>query len=103
SRRRHTRCLSDWSSDVCSSDLLRGEVTAMLREAARRGRELGVLVEYELLDKRPVEQCDLAWKRNFVTHTGHVHPCCYTSQRGDQIGRASCRESVEVLVVALER
>src|SRR5258705_12765546 len=23
SRRRHTRCLSDWSSDVCSSDLLR--------------------------------------------------------------------------------
>src|SRR5437899_10106678 len=25
SRRRHTRCLSDWSSDVCSSDLrLRG-------------------------------------------------------------------------------
>src|SRR5437899_5049063 len=24
SRRRHTRCLSDWSSDVCSSDLLGG-------------------------------------------------------------------------------
>src|SRR5205814_2919423 len=23
SRRRHTRCLSDWSSDVCSSDLYR--------------------------------------------------------------------------------
>src|ERR1035441_10953709 len=23
SRRRHTRCLSDWSSDVCSSDLIR--------------------------------------------------------------------------------
>src|SRR5205814_5202588 len=22
-RRRHTRCLSDWSSDVCSSDLMR--------------------------------------------------------------------------------
>src|SRR5262245_64354564 len=26
SRRRHTRCLSDWSSDVCSSDL--GELRA---------------------------------------------------------------------------
>src|SRR5205814_4234830 len=25
SRRRHTRCLSDWSSDVCSSDLLERE------------------------------------------------------------------------------
>src|SRR5258705_2821817 len=24
SRRRHTRCLSDWSSDVCSSDLAFG-------------------------------------------------------------------------------
>src|ERR1035441_2886668 len=24
SRRRHTRCLSDWSSDVCSSDLYDG-------------------------------------------------------------------------------
>src|SRR5262245_66025707 len=24
SRRRHTRCLSDWSSDVCSSDLVAG-------------------------------------------------------------------------------
>src|SRR5205814_7713845 len=24
SRRRHTRCLSDWSSDVCSSDLKAG-------------------------------------------------------------------------------
>src|SRR5687768_17651173 len=25
SRRRHTRCSRDWSSDVCSSDLLEGE------------------------------------------------------------------------------
>src|ERR1035438_3780333 len=28
SRRRHTRCLSDWSSDVCSSDLLKTSNTA---------------------------------------------------------------------------
>src|SRR5437899_7274555 len=27
SRRRHTRCLSDWSSDVCSSDLFQALVT----------------------------------------------------------------------------
>src|SRR5437899_9463167 len=32
SRRRHTRCLSDWSSDVCSSDL--GEVGAEATRAA---------------------------------------------------------------------
>src|SRR5258705_9346386 len=29
SRRRHTRCLSDWSSDVCSSDLSAPERTFM--------------------------------------------------------------------------
>src|SRR5205814_5944227 len=28
SRRRHTRCLSDWSSDVCSSDLDAGKTPA---------------------------------------------------------------------------
>src|SRR5690349_21868047 len=29
SRRRHTRSLRDWSSDVCSSDLLRLEITML--------------------------------------------------------------------------
>src|SRR5436853_2594041 len=30
SRRRHTRCLSDWSSDVCSSDLLSRDYALVL-------------------------------------------------------------------------
>src|SRR5205809_5807956 len=34
SRRRHTRCSRDWSSDVCSSDLLKAGTFA-LRVAAR--------------------------------------------------------------------
>src|ERR1035441_10274720 len=29
SRRRHTRCLSDWSSDVCSSDLEARQLNAL--------------------------------------------------------------------------
>src|SRR5882724_8186803 len=37
SRRRHTRCLSDWSSDVCSSDLARGGRHG--RGPARRRRQ----------------------------------------------------------------
>src|SRR5262245_66600030 len=36
SRRRHTRCLSDWSSDVCSSDL------STLVHARMRNREPGI-------------------------------------------------------------
>src|SRR5947199_41859 len=37
SRRRHTRCLSDWSSDVCSSDLLARAISGIFE--ARRPRE----------------------------------------------------------------
>src|SRR5471030_3424065 len=36
SRRRHTRCLSDWRSDVCSSDLDDGAKVAWSREASYR-------------------------------------------------------------------
>src|SRR5262245_64526431 len=44
SRRRHTRCLSDWSSDVCSSDLrsllecFRPHPNALFRFSDLRGR-----------------------------------------------------------------
>src|SRR5262245_64936885 len=37
SRRRHTRCLSDWSSDVCSSDLVSSGVP--FRCAIRKDRK----------------------------------------------------------------
>src|SRR5205814_7310315 len=36
SRRRHTRCLSDWSSDVCSSDLVTQPVTSTEPRAVLR-------------------------------------------------------------------
>src|SRR5205814_3731846 len=49
SRRRHTRCLSDWSSDVCSSDLsvgrekrehpIGGEMSAETLHVVPRHRE----------------------------------------------------------------
>src|SRR5437899_6106391 len=35
SRRRHTRCLSDWNSDVCSSDLLRFDEIVAFAELER--------------------------------------------------------------------
>src|SRR5438045_3194404 len=41
SRRRHTRCLSDWSSDVCSSDLSvserRADMATSVTAAGRPG------------------------------------------------------------------
>src|SRR5205814_7421680 len=46
SRRRHTRCLSDWSSDVCSSDLTEKRLWSVewlrrtaVHPAGRRRRE----------------------------------------------------------------
>src|SRR5205809_6829523 len=76
SRRRHTRCSRDWSSDVCSSDLLRRRSgPGSDRCAARAGRRAA---------SRPARDrlrlSALAW--------------------GRKIGRASCRERVEISVGA---
>src|SRR5437899_8222541 len=38
SRRRHTRCLSDWSSDVCSSDLSAKNSADTLKQKERNAR-----------------------------------------------------------------
>src|SRR5205814_3512220 len=46
SRRRHTRCLSDWSSDVCSSDLGRLPVAAACQYA--RQVAFGLQQAYEM-------------------------------------------------------
>src|SRR5262249_59941190 len=74
SRRRHTRLVSDWSSDVCSSDLL-GELQRgrghVLLEVGERGRAR-----------------DGEHHRRAVEQPGQRH----------QIGRASCRERVEISV-----
>src|SRR6478752_9560605 len=41
SRRRHTRCSRDWSSDVCSSDLL-GRAQAMVASAQGNWVQVGL-------------------------------------------------------------
>src|SRR5205814_6128020 len=48
SRRRHTRCLSDWSSDVCSSDLNGSQLTGI--QSGARPIECRVLVLPEARD-----------------------------------------------------
>src|SRR5205809_5492920 len=51
SRRRHTRCSRDWSSDVCSSDLPDPREAKVLEHVEELGlegeRELGDLVEVD--------------------------------------------------------
>src|SRR2546429_5018294 len=82
SRRRHTRCSRDWSSDVCSSDLTQ-----------EKRRELA---EY-LAPYRLNALADHPWKQ-WAEHAqapgeaGHRIPG--GQSRWSQIGRASCRERV---------
>src|SRR5262249_59549211 len=53
SRRRHTRLVSDWSSDVCSSDLPNGDYDPRTRlEVARAGYLCAVTTEVGLNNER---------------------------------------------------
>src|SRR5258707_11299196 len=91
SRRRHTRCLSDWNSDVCSSDLFfrgAGEPVRRLAghhsEAARA--EHCVLHSFHsggdvaLHDDQLLLRGVIVRRHNAFRHGFH------------EIGRASCRE-----------
>src|SRR5207249_9066748 len=81
SRRRHTRSKRDWSSDVCSSDLL----TAFWPGATRASR-------WRPSTAIPCERsCPAAT-------SGRAPSGCaaWSSARRTKIGRASCRERVEI-------
>src|SRR5258706_9247432 len=64
SRRRHTRLVSDWSSDVCSSDLeATGLLALMLLHDSRRDARLdsaGDLVLLEDQDRRRFNHAQIA-------------------------------------------
>src|SRR5262249_59477379 len=86
SRRRHTRLVSDWSSDVCSSDLSR------LRPAEddRRSGGRSYLPSSSLTDLR---SSSAGLRRLLYGLSRKVHA---RNSRWREIGRASCRERGEV-------
>src|SRR5689334_24050299 len=88
SRRRHTRWNCDWSSDVCSSDLdVKAEVIHINTDARPKALQIALLVPL------------LAGLIGFVNAFRMVRlPDSRQSQEMDEIGRASCRERVEVSV-----
>src|SRR2546430_122833 len=81
SRRRHTRFDCDWSSDVCSSDLV--------TEVAQFSVRGGILDAYGFGMAAPVR---IEWWGDEIVS---LRSFDLDSQRsGEQIGRASCRERV---------
>src|SRR2546429_6523106 len=64
SRRRHTRCSRDWSSDVCSSDLTKDMIPLDLGETIQR------------------VQCPYEWSRR--GRAGSYPSCAGSEQLGDR-------------------
>src|SRR5437763_16970119 len=77
SRRRHTRYIGDWSSDVCSSDL---QVCVTLDPT--QAATCLALCDVECGNANPPARC-----------TGEANATC---PGGKKIGRASCRERAEM-------
>src|SRR5438093_10254331 len=104
SRRRHTRLVSDWSSDVCSSDL---------------PPSLGIVFHHSPEDSDRDSPPDVPTARNFLITPTVLSPEETNQQNlslfslkvpgaGDrswdafwEIGRASCRERWEISVVGV--
>src|SRR5205814_5664314 len=91
SRRRHTRCLSDWSSDVCSSDLVpeaHGASTSRYRK---------LLIERAIPAR--LRPGDIA-RQSGESPTVHLrradHWIVNVAVNYPEIGRASCRERVSI-------
>src|SRR5205814_7442276 len=92
---RHTRCLSDWSSDVCSSDLsgITGaieQVTQVIDELKHALDEMEEVLEtLELAERQKIED-----EREIESLQRALRQLHRPSQGGNppQIGRASCRE-----------
>src|SRR3546814_4252205 len=83
--------ISDWSSDVCSSDLIQ-------RQRGRRlgQRDLGPGTEDDARSDHPLDPAlDGAGGQIYVSAQLRIgEPGVILQQEEDQIGRASCRERV---------
>src|SRR5207247_4071149 len=90
SRRRHTRSTRDWSSDVCSSDLLH-VLDARRERVAPRGFNGRGAIAVELPDG--VDQC--------VDEGSVERGIDVEVAAAVEIGRASCRERVSMWVVVV--
>src|SRR5690606_40855765 len=95
SRRRHTSFSRDWSSDVCSSDLFEGTIE--------------VATNSDGPHQVWIEAVANQWKNNLgVDSAPKLYPtfAAFLDEReadvvGGQIGRASCRERLWMVVTAV--
>src|SRR5207247_6202433 len=96
SRRRHTRSTRDWSSDVCSSDLLERErgITILAKNVAIKYLDpaTGVTNKINLIDTPGHADFGGEVERVLSMADGVF----LLVDAAEEIGRASCRERVDV-------
>src|SRR5207237_2801377 len=98
SRRRHTRFKCDWSSDVCSSDLLTGaadmdDVRLVMEQATQAmAAEVADHAHALRLDEALDRMSDVAGGGAGLHRSDAAH-------HRFEIGRASCRERLDILGV----
>src|SRR5690606_40726620 len=100
-RRRHTRFSRDWSSDVCSSDLL---------NVSAKGNATEIYAAFESCRERLDKQVRRYKRRLRSHHADRKAPVEFSASSSyilaqseedeHEIGRASCRESVSGVLVA---
>src|SRR3546814_10981709 len=93
--------ISDWSSDVCSSDLAPYEAVEDMRLDVERDPSPGVRnLELDFAQRFPGRNGDDAARRGLaqgVLHQMFEHlpqPAAVAADQAEEIGRASCRERV---------
>src|SRR3546814_5044775 len=103
--------ISDWSSDVCSSDLLPGDVIGTVTEPVydtATGKFLlipqgsRILGRYNSQVSYGQSRVQVVWNRIILPDTSSLtldnlvgtDPAGYAGLEDDEIGRASCRERV---------
>src|SRR5260221_3041225 len=95
SRRRHTRSLCDWSSDVCSSDLMRDGQRRIIQISEVIGLERCDVIGGDHIGFQTDHLANLDNATLSIPHAFYLHDDIQRSDDlGSKIGRASCRERV---------
>src|SRR5205814_5615231 len=95
---RHTRCLSDWSSDVCSSDLLMDVLPRLGAGWVGVTQIAPDLADEEIRSLAEIGVPALRFNifRGNIANVDDIAPLAHRLPvLLEQIGRASCRERVE--------